>query len=265
MRYWGSGEDSMKPKNPSLSAIIIAKNEEVRIGKCLEALRFAAERIVLDNGSTDETPAVARKHGATVHSFHSDNFAKLRNEAAELCSNEWLLYVDADEVVTPELSLSIRQTIAGWKKGDAAGFEIHRKNFYLGKPWPSGEWMLRLFRTDSFRQWQGTLHETPVIQGDIARIRGDMLHDTHRTLSGMVLKTNEWSETEAQLRKAIHHPPVTWWRIIRVMLTGFWDSYVTQGGWRAGTVGWIESVYQGFSMFITYAKLWELQEKEGVT
>jgi hypothetical protein len=78
----------------------------------------------------------------------------------------------------------------------------------------------------------------------------------------MVTKTNEWSLEEAKLRFDAGHPPVVGWRLIRVMITGFWRSFISQGGWKAGTVGWIESIYQGFSMFITYAKLWELQQKK---
>ena len=252
----------MNPKKSALSAIIIAKNEEARIGKCIDALEFADESKLLDNSSSDKTSQVAKTHGAAVHSFHSANFAELRNEAAALCHNEWFLYVDADEVVSRELASAIQQTVNAWKPKDAAGFEIHRKNYYLGVSWPSGEWMLRLFRRDSFKQWRGSLHETPVIEGAIGRIQGDLVHDTHRTMSEMVSKTNEWSETEALLRLEAHHPPITWWRIIRVTLTGFWNSFVVHGGWRVGTVGWIESMYQGFSMFVTYAKLWEFQRKK---
>jgi hypothetical protein len=77
----------------------------------------------------------------------------------------------------------------------------------------------------------------------------------------MIAKTNEWSEIEAQLRFNNDHPIISWWRIFRVMLTAFWQSYVKQSGWKAGTVGLIESIYQAFSMFVTYSKLWEMQNK----
>lgn len=257
-----NGENNMNRKTSTLSAIVIAKNEEARIGKCLDAVAFADEVIVLDNNSEDNTSGVAKSKGALVRLFHSGDFAKLRNVAAAEANSEWILYVDADEIVSPELAVSIQQKIILGHKAKETGYEIHRKNYYLGRAWPTGEWMLRLFRRDSFKEWCGKLHETPVISGVIGRIEGDLLHDTHRTVTEMVAKTNEWSETEAQLRKAIHHPSITWWRIIRVTLTGFWNSFVRQGGWRVGTVGWIESMYQGFSMFITYAKLWELQQKD---
>jgi hypothetical protein len=98
--------------------------------------------------------------------------------------------------------------------------------------------------------------------GLVGNLAGELKHDTHRSLEEMVAKTNEWSEIEAELRKSAHHPLISWWRLLRVTVTGFWNSFILQGGWRAGTVGWIESMYQGFSLFITYAKLWEMQEKD---
>jgi hypothetical protein len=76
----------------------------------------------------------------------------------------------------------------------------------------------------------------------------------------MVDKTNDWSIIEAKLRYDAFHPPVVWWRFLRVAYTGFADSFLTKGGWKAGLYGWIESIYQGYSMIITYAKLWEMQQ-----
>lgn len=250
----------MNPKKMVLSAIIIARNEEPRIGKCIDTLRFADEVVVIDNSSIDATVSVARKKGAVTTSLTTFDFAKLRNIAASHARSEWLLYIDADEIVTPELRQSIQHAIGSNVRG-IAGYEIYRKNYYLGKQWPKGEWMLRLFRKQALQGWRGKLHETAAINGSVRKLTGNLLHDTHRTLSEMVIKTNEWSQTEAALRFSIHHPGITWWRIIRVTITGFWYSFFSLEGWRAGTVGWIESMYQGFSMFITYAKLWELQKK----
>ena len=141
------------------------------------------------------------------------------------------------------------------------GYEIRRKNYYLGHMWPGDEYILRLMRKDALVEWYGKLHETARIRGEIGRLNAPMIHNTHRTLEEMVTKTNEWSEVEAQLRLSSKHPPVVWWRFIRVMATAFINSFIKQGGWRAGVVGLIESTFQAFSMFITYAKLWEKQQK----
>jgi hypothetical protein len=126
--------------------------------------------------------------------------------------------------------------------------------------WPKVEEMGRLFKKDKLKQWKGELHETPIFDGEISKIdEGYILHFTHRDLESMLNKTIEWSTQEALLRYNSGHPKMTWWRFPRVMLTGFLGSYIGQGGYKAGATGVVESVYQAFSMFITYAKLWELQ------
>ncbi len=244
-----------------LSAIIIVKNEESRIVKCLSSLTWADEIIVIDNGSTDATREVSKKQRATVISAEdTHDFAKLRNIGKEKAHGAWLLYVDADEVVSEELQKEIKEAIR-YQLPAISGYEIRRKNYYLGHSWSGDEHILRLIRKDALVEWYGVLHETARVNGTIGRLRKPILHYTHRTLAEMVTKTNEWSEVEAQLRFSIHHPPVAWWRFLRVMLTAFLDTFIKQGGWRAGVVGWIESIYQTFSIFITYAKLWELQQR----
>lgn len=247
----------MSQKNIRISAVVLAKNEGARIGTCLDSLSFADEIVVADNGSTDETVNIAVKKGAVVKTNKTSDFATLRNDAAKAAHGTWILYVDADESVNPVLASHIQEAISS---NEFAGFELHRKNYYLGRLWPKGEWMLRLFQKDALKRWEGKLHETAIIEGKVNRLEGDLLHDTHRTLSEMVKKTNDWSDIEADLRFKVNHPQISWWRILRVIFTGFWDSYIKQGGWQVGTVGVIESMYQGFSMFITYAKLWEMQE-----
>lgn len=244
-----------------ISAIIIAKNESPRIAACLTSVSWVDEIIVIDNGSADKTMDIAKKHGATVISSKEHNFANLRNIGRDSARGEWILYVDADEVVTPQLVKEIKE-VASSQQSAISGYEIRRKNYYLGYPWPGGEYILRLMRKDALVEWYGELHETARVDGTIGRLTSPMFHDTHRTLAEMVAKTNEWSRVEAILRLRSGHPPVVWWRFIRVMLTAFFDSFIRQGGWKAGTVGWIESIYQAFSIFITYAKLWELQQKK---
>lgn len=251
----------MSQKN-LLSAIIIAKNEAMRIGTCIDALGFCDEILVADNGSTDETISVAKAHKAVVVQFHVDNFALLRNEAAKRAKGDWILYVDADEVVSEPLAVSIRTAVDTFQPEHPTSYRLNRINYYLGVRWPGNEWMLRLFKRTALKGWEGELHESAHITGRVGELSGELKHDTHRSLEEMVTKTNEWSETEAALRLSAKHPGISWWRLLRVTLTGFLNSFIGQGGWRAGTVGWIESMYQGFSLFITYAKLWELQEKQ---
>lgn len=242
-----------------LSAVVIAKNEEEMIGKCLRGLKFADEIIVLNNESTDRTAPIAQKNGAKVFSVPGCDFSYLRNMAREKASGEWLLYIDADEIVTPQLAAEIIKSITTASENIA--FSLRRKNNYLGTDWSGDEHMVRLFRKSFLLGWHGSLHETSLVSGSTGSLRGSLLHYTHRNIFSMVAKTNEWSETEAVLRLKDNHPTMTSLRFIRVMITAFYKSYVVEGGWKVGTVGLIESMYQAFSLFITYAKLWEKQNK----
>lgn len=242
----------------SCAAIVVAKNEETRIEACLRALAFCTELIVVDNVSTDKTAVIAARMGAKVIVSQFSDFAKLHNLGAKQAQSDWLLYVDADELVSSQL----KDSILGALKGDKSGYRVERKNYYLGKQWPKTEHLIRLMRRNALIGWQGVLHETAIIKGDIGVLEGYLVHDTHRTLTEMVIKTNQWSEAEARLRLEAGHPPIAPWRLGRVFFTGLFRTYFYEGGWKAGVVGVIESMYQGFSLFITYAKLWELQQKK---
>ncbi len=249
-----------------ISAIVIVKDGENLIKDCLNSIAFCDEIIVIDAGSKDKTLDIAKNMGAKVYILESDNFSALRNFGLEKSTSEWVLYVDVDERVTSELVRNIKYKISNIKYDDAVAFKIKRKNFYLGSSrkneWPFIEKIERLFRKDKLKGWKGKLHESPIFEGKVGILDGSLLHYSHRDLTAMLNKTIEWSEVEAKLRLAANHPKISWWRFPRVMSTAFFDSYVKQGGWKAGTVGIIESIYQSFSIFITYARLWELQQKE---
>jgi glycosyltransferase involved in cell wall biosynthesis len=241
-----------------ITAIIVARNEEKMIRDALESVSFCDEVIVVDSGSIDKTKEIAQALGAKVYEIKSNDFSQFRNLGLSKAENDWILYLDADERINPELKETIKKTI---EDSSTSAFTLRRKNFYFGKhEWPKIEKMPRLFQKSKLKQWQGRLHESPIVDGEIEEIKdGYILHFTHRDLESMLNKTIEWSTQEALLRYNSGHPQMTWWRFPRVMLTAFLDSYIKQGGYKAGAMGVVESMYQSFSMFITYAKLWELQ------
>ncbi len=242
-----------------ISAVIIAKNEQDMIGECLESLSFCDEIIVVDNNSTDKTAQIAESFGAKVYKSNSLDFSQLRNLGLKRAQNEWILYVDADERVDEGLKSQIQKVI---QNREVFSYFVKRKNFYLGiNQWPYIEKILRLFRKKNLSGWDGQIHESPKISGETDVLEGFLLHFTHRDLESMVNKTISWSQTEAIIRFRANHPLVSWWRIPRVMLTEFIRSYIFQRGFKAKQIGLIESIYQSFSIFITYAKLWEIQNK----
>lgn len=245
-----------------LSAIIIAKNSAEMIGECFESVRFCDEIIVVDGHSTDKTVEISKALGAVVVEGSPTDFSKQRMVGLQKAKGEWVLYVDTDERVSQELAKNILETF-DYFDSRVSVYKVQRKNFYLGNhAWPKIEKLERFFRKKDLTSWYGQLHESPSFTGLTGELDGYLFHYTHRDLFSMLVKTNLWSEIEAKLRFDANHPPVVWWRFFRVFLTGFWDSFIVQRGFAVGTAGLIESVYQGFSMFVTYAKLWEMQQEK---
>lgn len=242
-----------------LTGIIIAKNEEKMIEDSIKSLKFCDEILLVDNGSQDKTVDIAKQLGARIISAKTNDFSKLRNEGIRNVRSDWVLYIDADERVSDELSEEIKKTIKNPKNFSA--FKIKRKNFYYGKvEWPKNEELERLFLRKDFSGWFGKLHESPKFKGEIGTMSGFVYHYTHRNLTQMLDKTIEWSEIEADLRFTNNHPKMSWWRFPRVMISAFLDSYFKQEGYRAGAAGLVEGIYQSYSSFITYARLWEKQQ-----
>ena len=246
-----------------LSVVIIAKNAQDDIADAIESVRqLANEIIVVENGSTDRTVEVAKYSKAEVVVAKNKDFSQLRNLGLKEASGDWVFYIDTDERATDELVASIKYQISATNQNFVA-FKVARKNFYLGNhAWPTIEKMERLFKKSSLTGWHGQLHESPNFTGEVGKLDGFLLHYTHKNLTVMLAKTIEWSGIEAELRYKAGHPQMTWWRFFRVMASAFYDSYIKQEGWKVGVAGLIESIYQSFSMFVTYARLWEMQNEK---
>ncbi len=183
-----------------ISAVVITKNAEELIADCIDSLSFCSEIIVIDNKSEDRTRELSEKMGAKVFEHPSEDFSELRNFGLEKTTGEWILYVDADERVNPELSLSIKQKELSMDSITGC-YKVKRKNFYLGNhEWPYIEHLERLFRKNRLEGWYGKLHESPRVKGEVGEMDGYLLHYSHQNLSLMLAKTIEWSKIEAKLR-----------------------------------------------------------------
>lgn len=244
-----------------ISIIILVKNEEENIIRVIKQFSWAEERIVVDNGSTDNTAINAKNNGAIVLSIPEMDFSRMRNEAAKKAKNDWILYIDTDEEIPPALKKEILSIVSSTPtQSQFKGYRILRKNYFFKHQWPLVDGMIRLIYKPSLIQWYGELHETAKINGKTSTLNNFLIHRTHNTLEDMLTQTNDWSDIEAALRFKTKHPAIVPWRLFRVLMTGFLQSYISQGSWKVGTLGLIESIYQGFSLCITYAKLWELQK-----
>lgn len=246
-----------------LSVVIIAKNEALKIGAAISSVKgLADEIIVLDGMSADDTVAIAKKAGAKVVKQRGDDYSDWRNQGIKIAKGEWILYLDADERATPELAKEIEMET---EKGRFLAHAIPRRNIILGCEMKHGGWwpdyVKRLFKKDVLKEWIGKLHEEPSFTGEMGHLKEPLLHIKYDNLSEMVEKTNKWSVIEAKLLYKTGHPKMSWWRFLRIMLTELWDRLIVKQGFLDGTAGVIYAIYQMWSKFVTYGKLWEMQQK----
>lgn len=245
-----------------ISTIILARNYEDLIKDCFDSVSWADEIVLLDTGSTDKTPKIAKSFGVKVIKAPPGDFSHWRNFVTEKAAGDWLLYVDADERVTPDLK---KEILVAVKDPGFEAYAIPRRNILLGRKMNYGGWwpdyVLRLIKKEALVAWEGELHEQPRIRGAVGKLKNPLVHITHRSLEEMVDKTNRWSEIEAELLFKSGHPKMTWWRFLSVMAREFWYRGIKKAGFLDGTVGWIEIIYQMYSRFITYGKLWEMQKR----
>jgi glycosyltransferase involved in cell wall biosynthesis len=193
----------MEPtRNMNISAVIITYNEEDRLPDALASLgEVADEVIVVDSYSTDRTAQIARAAGARVMQHRFEDYGQQKNFAMAQAGHEWVLNLDADERVSPEL----KRAIAGLKGRGApentSAFAIKRKTFYLGCWIRHSGWYpdrkIRLFRK-SAASWQGRIHERLDVQGAVARLDGDILHFTYRDIGDHVRRLDRYSAFQAE-------------------------------------------------------------------
>ncbi|MBM3209167.1 glycosyltransferase family 2 protein [Candidatus Shapirobacteria bacterium] len=254
--------------NQKLSAIIIAKNEEEIIGDCLESIKWADEIVVIDTGCADKTPQIAKEMGAKVfeHKTEDIDYSAWRNFALRRAWGEWVFYVDADERVSPLLRKEILSTINNRQSttGNYSAFAIPRRNIRLTRELHWGGWwpdyVLRLIKKDKLKKWVGKLHEQPEIDGEIGKLTEPLIHYSHRgAFEHKLANTVAWSGLEAQLIYESGHPKMNVQRFLGAMGREFYERMIKCQAWRDGAEGVIEAIYQVFSVFITYARLWEKQ------
>lgn len=248
-----------------LSVVIIAKNEESRIGACLESVKWADEIIVVDNGSEDNTIKIAEKYTSKIFETEEEDFSQVRNFAMEKASSDWVLFIDADERVLKSLRNEIEVLITF---SQFSAYALSRRNIIFGKEvkyspfWP--DWVIRLLKKSDFLRWVGKVHEYPEFKGNMGYTKNSLLHLTHRNIDQIVLKSLEWSKIDAKLRLDANHPRMSGWRFIRILVTEVFKQGIARKGFFNGTIGVIDSLLQSFSMFITYVRLWEMQQPKNL-
>ena len=246
---------------PRLSVLIVARNEERNLEECLASTRFADERVVVvDAASEDATLEIARRLADVVSIRTFDHFANQRNAALELASGDWVLSIDADERVTPELAVEIRQALADCSHSHA-GFRVPIQSEVLGRPFRfSGtqqDLPLRLFRRGRGR-WTGLVHETVEIRGSVGRMRHVLEHRTLADVRVFLSKIDHYTSLEAcQLYEGGRR-----YRWLDLTLRPCWTFlklYLYKQGFRDGVEGLMFCALSGLSVAVRTWKLRELQ------
>jgi glycosyltransferase involved in cell wall biosynthesis len=185
-----------------ISAVIITLNEEDRLPDALASLQGVADEVVVvDSCSSDRTVEIARLAQAVVLQNRFEDYGQQKNFAMSQAGCEWILNLDADERVSPELKRAIANLKEGTAPLDAAAFAIKRRSFYLGRWIRHSGWYpdrkIRLFRK-SAATWQGRIHERLIVTGPVARLDGDILHFTYRDIGDHVRRLERYSAFQAE-------------------------------------------------------------------
>ena len=247
-----------------ITATVITLNEEHNIAAALESLAWADEIVVVDSHSTDETAAIARRHTDRVVARDWAGYVDQKNYAASIASHDWILSVDADERVTPELAAEIRTILGGTPR--EAAFRIPRVTWHLGRWIRTTDWypdfQLRLYDR-RVAQWSGWyVHEAVTVRGETGRLRGELQHYAYRDIADHLETIDRYATYAARqmheagrragLLQIAGHPPLAFLR-----------NYLAHGGIRDGTIGFIISSLNAYYVFLKLAKLWELERTLG--
>lgn len=245
---------------PTVSVVISAFNEEKKLPATLDAVSWAAERIVVDNSSTDGTSGIAKKHGAQV--FRQPNKLMLninKNYGFTKAKSDWILNLDADEVVTPELKAEIERVLSD-PDPLVNGFWIARKNIIFGKWVKHGLWwpdrQLRLFRRGKGKFPCVHIHEYIEVEGKSENLDEPYIHYNYDSVAQYLSKLDRCTKSEMISLKEAGYA-IAWYDAIRFPMSDFIKIYFAQGAFKDGLHGLVLAILQAFYSFLTFARVWE--------
>jgi glycosyltransferase involved in cell wall biosynthesis len=248
---------------PRLSVILITKNEALTLKACLDSIDFADEIIIVDSGSTDGTVQLARNAGAVVtETADWPGFGPQKNRALALARGEWVLSIDADERVTPELAIEMRRVMDEQHAADA--YEFSRRSWYCGRfirhsGW-SPDYVTRLFKRHKARFSEDIVHERLMVDGRIGRLRSVLLHYSYMDFSQVLQKIDNYSTLSARQAYARGKRA----GIGKAVLHGLWAfirSYFLRLGMLDGAHGLALAISNAEGSYYRYLKIWQLDQQ----
>jgi hypothetical protein len=251
---------------PKIIAAILTKNEARHIAECIKSVQWADVVILEDSFSTDDTVKIARELGAVVYQSLFVNFAVARERAlhnARHLNGEWILFVDADERVTPELAQEIQRVVTD---NQAVGWWAPRYNIMWGHTMRGGGWypdyQLRLMRLDAARyNPERQVHEIVILDGPEDYLKEHLIHYNYDSLAQFKFKQSRYLDFEAKIlkEKGIRAKP---WTYLTMPLREFYRRYILLGGYKDGWVGWQVCSLMSWYMLVTYLRLRQLYQLE---
>lgn len=252
---------------PTLGVVAISYNETQDLPGFLEnLLPWVDEIVIVDDGSTDETAAIAQAAGDKVTFISSprtsgEYFAQQRNKGIQAANSDWLLHMDIDERVTPTLAKEIQQAIRDETKD---GYRYRRLNYFLHRPMNSGGWqdwnMIHLARRHLFH-FEGMFHETCVLDAPedrIGQLEAKMWHLNDTSYHSRMRKSINYCEEQAE-RLSKRYKRMKWFHLIGLPGYELWRKFVLKGGYRNGTLGLLFALHSAGAMFRACALVWDEQ------
>lgn len=246
-----------------VSLVLIARNEARDLPACVASARgLTSEIILVDSGSTDGTQELARKLGARVETREFDSFARQKQHALSLATGEWVLHLDPDETLTPELLAEIKTLLEG--EPACAGYDIPYRNFFLGREMRhsglAAESHVRLFLRDKASFGGGLVHEGIQVDGAIGKLNGRIEHRSYPDLEEYLDKFNTYTALAARKMQA-EGKRFSALKLLSVPLE-FAKRYILRLGFLDGVPGLAWAACSAMYVFVKYIKLWQLEQGE---
>ncbi|MBL7717032.1 MAG: glycosyltransferase family 2 protein [Bdellovibrionales bacterium] len=250
-----------------ISITIITLNEEDNIARCLDSVAWADDVVVVDSGSKDRTLEISREKGARVFTNPWKGYGQQKNFAQDQTKNDWVLNIDADEVVSEDLKNEILAILKLDAAGqlEARGFAVPRRTFYLGKWILNGGWypnyLVRLANKKSARWSEPEIHEALEVQGLVQRLQSDLEHFTFEGIEDQVLANLKYAKLGARELNRKHRRPSLLKQILKPGWK-FFETYILKSGWKDGWAGFVISVNAAYSIFLKFSFQLEESFKE---
>lgn len=237
-----------------ISVVLAVYNEETNLKSCLESVKdLASEIVIVDGGSTDKTLDIAKDFAAKIIKTNNPpNFHINKNKAIDGAKEDWILQLDADEILTPQLVEEIKKAV----NLSMDGFWIPRKNFFLGRFLTKGgqypDYTLRLYRKGKGRLPAKDVHEQAVVSGKVAYLKNDLLHMRDKTFSIYIERFNRYTDL---MSSQIKNPNFFVYFFIK---PGIWflKAYIRHKGFMDGFPGFVFALFSAFRFPIAYLKYW---------